>query len=148
MVINASFKSNNPIERKLSNLAYSKFVFNGRECHSIEGWYQGIKRKGNDIQNHIFKTHGIYAKKYSKPTKFIYWEDKKIKAGSQEHWDLIFQAQICKYTQDQEAREMLISTGNIPITHKVSGKDSVLYPAKIYCKHLMKIRKMIQNGEL
>lgn len=145
MPVNASFKSNNPVERKISNLAYSVFIFEGRECHSIEGWYQGTKRSGDDIQNHIFKTHGIYAKKYSKPTKFIYWNGNKIKAGSEEHWELIYQAQLCKYTQDEEAKEMLLSTGNTPITHNVGGKDSVFYPAKVYCKHLTKIRTLLRS---
>jgi hypothetical protein len=147
MALNASFRSNNPNERKVSNLSYSLFFFEGRECHSIEGWYQGTKRSGDDIQDHIFKTSGIYAKNFSKPTNYIYWNSEKIKAGSQSHWDLIFQAQICKYTQDKEAKEALLSSGNSSITHKV-GRDSALYPAKIYCQHLAKIRTMLQNGKL
>lgn len=145
---NAYFKSKNPIERKISNLSYSKFFFEGRECHSIEGWYQGIKSSGEEIQNEKFKSFGMMAKKLSKPTRFIYWNGKKIKAGTQEHWDLIFEAQKCKYTQDKDAKEALLATGNAKITHNVGGKDSVFYPAKIYCKHLTQIRNMLQKGEI
>ena len=147
MAINAYFKSDNPIERQISNLAYSEFIFEGRECHSIEGFYQGIKRSGDDIQNHIFKTFGMYAKNYSKPTKFIFFNGRKIKAGSKEHHALIFEAQKCKYSQHQESRDALLKTGNATITHH-TGSDSPLYPRKIYCRHLTTIRSMIQKGKL
>ncbi|MGX5608815.1 hypothetical protein ACWKTZ_20815 [Bacillus cereus] len=147
MAINASFKSNNQIERQISNLSYSEFIIEGRKCHSMEGFYQGVKRSGEEMQNHIFQTFGIYAKNYSKPTTFVYFNGRKIKAGTKEHHQLIFEAQKCKYTQHKESREALLSTGNSKITHNV-GNDSPLYPAKVYCKHLTTIRAMLQKGEL
>ena len=148
MAINASFKSKNSTERKLSNLSHTPFVFEGRECDSFEGFYQGIKRSGDDIQNHIFKTSGIYAKNYSKPTKFVYFNGKTFRAGSKEHHELLFQAQLCKYTHNKEAREALLSTGNAKLTHKVGGKDSIFYPARVYTGHLTAIRGMLQRGEV
>lgn len=145
---NAYFKSSNQIERQISNLAFSQFTFRGRECHSFEGFYQGTKRNGDDIQNHIFKMFGINAKKQGKPTTIIYFEGKKVKAGSKEHHDLLLEVQTAKYTQCEKSREALISTGNTKITHKVGGRDSVYYPAKIYCRQLTTIRKMLLKGEL
>ena len=70
-MVNAYFKSKNPIERQLSNLAYSPFIIEGRECLSLEGFYQGIKRSGEDSQNHVFMTFGMQAKGLSKNTKFV-----------------------------------------------------------------------------
>lgn len=147
MAYNAYFKSNNGTERQISNLAHSVFTFQGRECHSLEGFYQGIKRNGDDIQNHIFQTFGLHAKNQSKPTKFVYFNGEKYKAGSKEHHNLILEAQKCKFSQCQKSKEALLSTGNSKITHK-TGRDSALYPAKVYCKHLTTVRTLLQKGEL
>jgi predicted NAD-dependent protein-ADP-ribosyltransferase YbiA (DUF1768 family) len=144
---NASFGSKNPVERQLSNLSYSEFIFRGRLCHSFEGFYQGIKRSGDDIQNHIFLMFGMYSKKQSKPTKHVYFNGQVLKAGSDAHHDLLFEVQICKYTQHEDSKQALLSTGSSSITHNV-GRDSEVYPAKVYCKHLTKIRSMLQNGSL
>jgi len=147
MAVNAYFKSKNKIERQISNLAHSVFVIEGRTCYSLEGFYQGTKRSGDDAQNHVFQTFGLNAKNLSKPTKFIYFNGKKYKAGSKEHHELVFQAQICKYTQCEKSRQALIDTGDSAITHNVKT-DSILYPAKVYCKHLTTIRSMIAKGEI
>lgn len=144
---NAYFRSKNPVERQISNLAYSEFTFDGRLCHSIEGFYQGIKSSGEDMQNHVFLMFGMEAKGRSKPTKNVYFNGKTIKAGSKEHHELIFEAQKCKYSQCQKSRDALLSTGDSKITHN-AGRDSILYPAKVFTKHLTTIRAMIQKGEL
>jgi len=81
MGYNAYFKSNNLIERQISNLAYSPFYIEGRLCISFEGFYQGIKRNGDGIQDHIFQTFGMDVKNRSKPTKFVYFKGLKIRAG-------------------------------------------------------------------
>lgn len=144
---NAYFKSKNPVERQISNLAFSPFVFEGRSCASFEGLYQGIKRSGIDIQNHIFQMFGLYAKDQSKPTKHVYFNGVTLKAGGKDHHELLFQAQLCKYTQHEDSRLALLATGNSKITHNV-GRDSETYPAKVYCRHLTKIRTMLQKGEI
>ena len=146
-MLNASFKSKNKIERQISNLAYSEFVIRGRKCHSIEGFYQGIKRSGDEMQDHIFQTFGLNAKKMSKPTKHVYFDGETLKAGSEEHLALVFEAQLCKYTQCEKSRKALVDTGTSKITHHV-GRDSLLYPAKTYCKQLTTIRNLIAKGEL
>lgn len=146
-MVNASFKSKNKTERQLSNLAYSEFVIRGRKCHSIEGFYQGIKRSGDDMQDHIFQTFGLHAKGMGKPTKHVYFDGKTYQAGSEEHIALIFEAQVCKYTQCGKSRKALMDTGTAKITHHV-GRDSILYPAKMYCKQLTTIRTMIAKGEV
>lgn len=147
MAINAFFKSNNPIEKQISNLAFSEFEIEGRICHSLEGFYQGIKRSGIEMQDYIFKTSGMYAKNYSKPTTFVYFNGRKLRAGGKEHHQLIFEAQKCKYTQHNESKEALLGTGNTQISHNV-GNDSPLYPKKVYCKHLTTIRSMLQSGKI
>jgi len=144
---NAYFRSKNSNERQISNLAYSEFVFMGRKCHSFEGFYQGIKGSGEDMQNHVFLMFGMEAKGRSKPTKHVYFNGSTIKAGSKEHHELLFEVQKCKYTQCKKSREALLSTGTSKITHH-AGRDSILYPAKVFTKHLTTIRSMIQKGEL
>lgn len=145
---NAYFKSNNPVERQISNLSFSEFTFRGRKCNSFEGFYQGIKRNGEDIQNHIFLKFGLDAKKQGKPTEYVYFEGEKIRAGSKDHHKLLLEVQIAKYSQCQKSKEALLSTGNDRITHKTGGKDSVFYPAKVYCRQLTTVRKMLQIGEI
>lgn len=144
-MVNAYFKSKNPVEKQISNLAHSPFMFRGRACLSFEGFYQGIKRSGDDIQNHIFQTFGLNAKNKSKPTKYVYFEDRTIIAGSDEHHDLLFEVQLAKYTQHEESRRALLSTGTAPITHNV-GRDSAVYPAKVYCRHLVKVRSLLREA--
>lgn len=144
---NAYYRSSNSIERQISNLSYSEFIFEGRKCNSFEGFYQGIKGSGEDMQNHVFLMFGMEAKGRSKPTSYVYFNGRKLKAGSKDHHELLFEAQKCKYTQCQKSREALLATGNTKITHKV-GRDSDVYPAKVYTKHLTTIRAMIQKGEL
>lgn len=146
-MVNAYFKSSNKVEKRISNLAHSPFVFEGRECLSFEGFYQGIKRSSEEMQNHVFQTFGLNAKKQSKPTKFIYFNGRKLQAGRKEHHELLLEAQIAKYTQHEKSKEALLSTGNSKITHNV-GRDSPLYPAKVYCKHLTTVRTMLQKGEI
>lgn len=143
-IINAYYRSNNPVERQISNLSDSPFIIDGRICASIEGFYQGIRRSEEDKQNHIFMCYGMDAKNQSTPTKQVYFSGNKYVAGSEEHLDLIFKAQLCKYTQHEESRNALLSTGDARITHKVA-RDSNMYPAEIYCRHLTKIRSMLKR---
>jgi predicted NAD-dependent protein-ADP-ribosyltransferase YbiA (DUF1768 family) len=147
VAVNAYFGSNDYREKALSNLSFSPFIFEGKECHSFEGFYQGTKRSGTDMQEHIFKTFGFNAKKKSKPTKNVYWDGQVIKAGSDEHHELLFKVQVCKYTQHQSSRESLLETGSSQIVHRV-GRDSIYYPARVYCQQLTKIRSLIQKGQL
>lgn len=144
---NASYRSSNPIERQISNLAISPFVIEGRSCLSLEGFYQGIKRSGEAIQDSIFQTFGLNSKSKTKPTNYVYFNGRKLRCGSADHHELIFQAQLCKYTQHEDSKKALLATGNSSITHNV-GRDSEVYPAKVYCRHLTKIRSMLQSGEL
>lgn len=144
-MVNAYFKSSNKIEKQISNLSHSPFIFEGRECHSFEGFYQGIKRSSEEMQNHVFQTFGLNAKKMSKPTQFIYFNGRKMVAGSKEHHELLLEAQIAKYTQHEKSKTALLATGSSKITHNV-GRDSPLYPAKVYTKHLTTVRGMLQKG--
>ncbi len=143
-LVNAYFKSKNNIERQISNLAHSPFIFEGRSCLSFEGFYQGIKRSGDDIQNHIFMTFGMNAKKKSKPTRYVYYNGKTMLAGSDEHHELLYLVQRAKYFQNKESRDALLATGDSSITHNV-GRDSAVYPAKVYCRHLVRVRAELKE---
>lgn len=145
-MVNVYFKSSNKVEKQLSNLAFSPFLIRGRECHSLEGFYQGIKRSNPEMQNHVFKTFGLNAKNMSKPTEYVYFDGAKYKVGSKDHHNLILEAQIAKYTQDENSKQALLSTGNSKITHNV-GRDSQFYPAKVFCKHLNQVRKQLQENQ-
>lgn len=147
MAYNIGFRSDNAIERQLSNLAFAHFFIEGRECNSFEGFYMGIKRSGDEIQNEIFKMFGFNAKNRTKKTKHIYFNGRTMQAGSKEHHELLFQAQVAKYTQHKESHDALMATGNTLLYHKV-GRDSILYPARVFCRHLTTIRSMLRKGEL
>ncbi len=75
--MNISFRSHNPDERILSNFAATPFSITlGEEtfqCASVEGFWQGLKSKG-DMRKHIFLQAGLAAKKAGSGKKSDYFE--------------------------------------------------------------------------
>lgn len=61
--INIDFRSNNPIEKALSNLYKSPFVYEDRLHNSLEGFIQSLKFKNEDEQERVARLHGFDAKK-------------------------------------------------------------------------------------
>lgn len=140
--MNIRFRSQNPDERILSNFAATPFKITlGKEtflCASVEGFWQGLKSKG-DMLKHIFLQSGLAAKKAGSGKKSDYFEigGQKYRAGGKEHKDLIREAIRQKILQNPRAAEALRrSVGTL--THEVGGHSKPIFKME---KMLMSLRQ-------
>ncbi len=140
--MNISYRSGNPVERILFNLAETPFTItiNGEQfhCRSVEGFWQGLKSKG-DRRAYVFGLAGLAAKNAGRGKRASHFEiaGLTIAVGSAEHEGLIREAVRQKILQNPGAAEALkSSTGTI--THNVSARNAPIFKME---KMLMAIRK-------
>ncbi|MEQ1882743.1 MAG: hypothetical protein ABL878_17445 [Burkholderiales bacterium] len=133
----------------ISNLAHTPFELDGQRYASIEGFWQGLKRLDPVERRAMAKLWGGEAKgrggSVDQPTEFAY-EGVMIAAGSPEHWALMRTACEAKFTQNDEARNALLATGERWLTHKVR-RDSRTIPGAIMADIWMRIRARLQQEE-
>lgn len=140
--MNVSFGSKNPDERILSNFAATPIEMTiGQEtftCQSVEGFWQGLKSKG-DMRRHVFAMSGLHARKAGSGKKKDSFEIGGVtfRVGSEEHEALIREAIRQKILQNPRAADALQrSRGSI--THHVSGHSKPIFKME---KMLMSIRR-------
>ncbi|HHH52300.1 MAG TPA: NADAR family protein [Bacteroidetes bacterium] len=144
--INVTYSNDNEEIRKVSNLAYTPFLMDDIEYNSVEAFWQSLKYKDSE-RTDVRKLHGKEAKKSGnrvKYTKFIRYQQQKIRVGSQEHWDLMYKACENKFTQNEDAQSALLNTGIRPLYHK-PRKDSVVIPGSIMAGMWMNIRSKLRR---
>ena len=113
----------------LSNFYPNKFVFEGVECASMEGFLQSLKVKDIKKQEHICSLVGIDAKKKCKHrflwkiTGNVYWKAEKYKRDSSEFRDLIKRAYDAMYKENEVFREALLATKGNEMKHSI-GKHN------------------------
>lgn len=131
----------------ISNLAHTPFDLDGQHYASIEGFWQGLKRIDPVERRAIAKLWGGEAKgrggSVDQPAEFVY-EDVTIASGSPEHWALMRKACDAKFTQNSEAREALLATGERWLTHKVR-RDSRTIPGVVMAEIWMRIRAKLRD---
>lgn len=137
--MNISFRSKNPQERILSNLAHTPFTIkiNGYEfrCNSVEGFWQGLKCKG-EMRKHVFLLSGMGAKRAGsgKRGQSFEFAESLYRVGSKEHERLIREAIKQKVLQNPDVAQALReSTGRL--THNVGGRG----------KPIFKMEKMLES---
>lgn len=133
----------------VSNLAHTPFELGGQHYASIEGFWQGLKQNDPAERRSLAKLWGSEAKErggsVDQPTEFAY-EGVMIAAGSPEHWALMRAACDAKFTQHDEARLALLTTGERWLTHKVR-KDSRTIPGVIMAEIWMRIRTRLREEQ-
>jgi predicted NAD-dependent protein-ADP-ribosyltransferase YbiA (DUF1768 family) len=150
-IINISSGSEDKVARKLSNFSKDRFVIDGREMASVEGFVQGIKFPEFPIEDTrrdiAFRLSGFEAKRIGNEARefsyeFVWWQGKVIKYGSAEHYKLNERAIRAKFEQNSEAMEALLSTKVKNITHELGGEESLTtcLPKAIFCDILTRIR--------
>jgi hypothetical protein len=124
-IYNICFKSSNPIESILSNLAHTPFTLKIKDqeifCQSVEGFWQGLKLEGEEREK-TFQLWGFPAKYAGRGIKKESFEINglKIKTSSLEHKSLIHNAIYEKVLQNELVYKALMeSQGNL--IHKVPG---------------------------
>lgn len=112
----------------LSNFHPKKFVFDGVECASMEGFLQSLKFKNEKRQREICALVGIDAKNKGqhkflwKITGNVYWLGKRYKRKGEEFTRLIFRAYRQLYSQNEDFRLALQSAKGKKIIHSI-GKN-------------------------
>jgi predicted NAD-dependent protein-ADP-ribosyltransferase YbiA (DUF1768 family) len=131
----------------ISNLYPTPFTLDGEDYASIEGFWQSLKCDTPERRRRVAALAGSEAKKAAgrgpPPASFDYLGE-TITTGTYAHWQLMERACTAKFTQNDEAREALLATGDRPLTHVVR-RDSRTIPGVIMAQIWMRIRKALQD---
>lgn len=133
----------------ISNLAHTPFEMGGQRYASVEGFWQGLKRSDPSERRALAVLWGGEAKRLGssvdQPASFVY-DGAAVVAGSPDHWALMRAACEAKFSQNLEARDALLATGERWLTHK-TRRDSRTIPGAIMADIWMRIRAGLQEGE-
>jgi predicted NAD-dependent protein-ADP-ribosyltransferase YbiA (DUF1768 family) len=144
--INILYSSELDFVSVISNLGHTPFVMDDIQFESVEAFWQSLKFE-EDEREEIAKLHGKKAKKIGKRIEYrkhVKYQDKKIRVGSPEHWELMKTACIYKFTQNKLAQKALLETGIRPLYHK-PRKDSTAIPGPIMAGIWMDIRSKLRK---
>jgi hypothetical protein len=112
----------------LSNFAGHRFIIDGIQCNSMEGFLQSLKFKSPDMQKEVCLLIGKAAKFKGKKkkwwkTQILFWRGKEIKRSSDEYTNLIHRAYDCMTEQSDSFRMAIKAAGKDAVfTHSI-GKD-------------------------
>jgi len=142
---NGSYPAN-----KLSNFAGHRFMIDGIECYSMEGFIQGLKFRSADMQVEICKLVGIGAKRAGankdwKRLQTLYWRGHEIKRNSLEYQELLDKAYTAMFEQSESFRNDLKASKGSTLTHRLGKRkqsDTVLTTNE-FISRLNKLRDKI-----
>lgn len=136
-----------PAFAPISNLAHTPFTFDDLAYASIEGFWQGLKIPDLEQRLAMAMLSGGEAKGRGGALAWAPMFDyggMAIVTGSPEHWALMRNARFAKFTQNSDARQALLATGERWLTHKVR-KDSRTIPGAIMADMWMRIRSRLKE---
>jgi predicted NAD-dependent protein-ADP-ribosyltransferase YbiA (DUF1768 family) len=132
----------------ISNFAHTPFELDGRSYASVEGFWQGLKFEDRAERRRVADLSGKQARIAGEGQGYsetITYEGEVIPVGTYQHWALMERACWAKFTQNEEAREALLSTGTRPLVHRMR-RDSRTIPGVIMADIWMRIRARLRNG--
>lgn len=134
----------------LSNFAAHKFVIDGVECASMEGFLQSLKFKDIDMQKHVCTLIGFKAKMKGKnkdwwKTQVLYWQGMSIDRHSKEYQDLLDRA-YDELSKNINFRNALLATGSSYLRHSIGKSDAsrTVLTEREFCDRLMEVRNNIR----
>lgn len=121
----------------------------------MEGLLQSLRFEDKVTQISICQLHGIVAKRAGKeqdwrPSQTLYWQGQAIDRHSPEYQELLDEAYTCLFTQNLDAQNALIATGDEPLNHTVghSNPNETILTIKEFCGRLTKLRKTLQLRDI
>jgi predicted NAD-dependent protein-ADP-ribosyltransferase YbiA (DUF1768 family) len=143
-------RSNNSYPaNKLSNFSANRFVLDGVQCNSFEGFLQSLKFKNPDMQEHVCTLVGMAAKRKGakknwQKTQTLWWKGESYKRDSDEYQHLLDSAYNALFAQSTPAYRALMATGNANLTHSVGKrkKNDTVLTEKEFVSRLMNARHM------
>jgi predicted NAD-dependent protein-ADP-ribosyltransferase YbiA (DUF1768 family) len=145
--IQVSSRSADPMIRLIGNLAATAFELNGVRYASVEGFWQGLKFPEGKERERVAGLVGLEAKRAGKEHEYgesVSYNGAAYRVGTWEHWQLMKQACLAKFTQNFEAQAALLGTGERPLIHKMR-RDSKTIPGVIMAEIWMKIREKLRK---
>lgn len=135
----------------LSNFAPHKFVIDGIECNSMEGFLQSLKFSNPAMQIEVCKLVGKAEKFKGKNKKWwktqtLYWQGKEYKRNSIEYQKLLDKAYDA-LSKNNGFQAALLATGNATLTHSIGKNDKTktVLTQKEFRSRLTKIRLRLQE---
>ena len=115
------------IAKRLSNFTKRNFVFDGVECHSIEGFLQSLKFSEISEQEIVCRLYGGQAKQIGelrdwKKSGILYWQGKAYERDSEAYRELIARMYREVYRQDEQFRKDVMRASHYTVDHTI-GKD-------------------------
>ena len=137
-MIDIGCKSKSELGRALSNFHNWGFTFDGIECKSIESVLQSFKFQDIEEQKRMCGRWSNWAKKFGykgdtwKENQILYWKGKEYPRMSKDYHRLLYRLFKTCFTQIEEARELLLKTGDEQLKHTM-GKSN---PRAVSYTHL------------
>jgi predicted NAD-dependent protein-ADP-ribosyltransferase YbiA (DUF1768 family) len=147
--LNVSSNATDPAAKLISNFAAAPFELDGRTYRSVESFWQGLKCEDRLERRLMAEMDGPAARRKGEALPYgetIGYEGERIVVGAWRHWELMDRACWAKFTQNIDARDALLSTGQRTLTHRVR-RDSKTIPGAIMADIWMKIRRKLQKIE-
>jgi predicted NAD-dependent protein-ADP-ribosyltransferase YbiA (DUF1768 family) len=141
--INIVSSSPDPIARIISNFASAPFELDGQRYQSVELFWQGLKFSEARERRRLAQLEGARARAEGEKQGYgptITYGGQDIVVGTSAHWRLMERACRAKFTQNSQAADALLATGERPLTH-VTRRDSTTIPGVIMASIWMRIRK-------
>jgi predicted NAD-dependent protein-ADP-ribosyltransferase YbiA (DUF1768 family) len=151
-VINAGSRSESLRERELSNFSPRPFVLRGQAFANVEAFVQALKYPVDSTERSTIAAMPAPKAKRESPhitPAFIEWEDRRIPYRSYEYCLLQAAGIFAKFDQNEEALELLLATGNLPIIHDLSTPErpwiertNTCLPANVFSQILTETRQI------
>ncbi|MDZ4838191.1 MAG: hypothetical protein SGJ27_30780 [Candidatus Melainabacteria bacterium] len=132
---------------ELSNFPLRPFIFRGLPANSMEGLLQALKFGDPEKQKLVMTLVGKAAKFKGKKKRWwrdqtLFWQGTAIKRDSDEFQLLLDEAFDALFTQNEEARQTLLATGDAVLTHTMGKQDptTTVLTEQEFVSRLMGIR--------
>ncbi len=152
--INVGYKNKGSYSKILSNLFPYEFEFRGKELHSIESFFQGIKFKDIDMQSLVFKYSGLDSNNVKacgtydwKKTGIVYWQGKEIDRYSKEYDELIDELYISAIQNPLYRSALKKCNKNIIHTMGELEKSETVFTRCEFEKQLNCLKDFLKLGE-
>lgn len=153
-VINIRYGQSGPAGG-LSNLYPRPFVFRGINCGSVEGVLRGMQFQSQQVQHQIAKLYGHKARRAGTletswhDTGLFYWNGKSFNRFSDEYQDFLDELYVSAFTQNNEAKNFLLSTKDAKLIHTVghTNPNETILTVKEFCGRLTEIRKILKASK-
>lgn len=150
--LNISYRSDNELEKKLSNLYPYEFKVDGILVKSMEGLLQSLKTNDINEKEKLWNKYGTDAWRYGqkfnnwKNNQILYWIEKPIKRESIKYQNTISHFYDCLFEND-EFRKNLKKSLKYNIDHSMGCTDinNTLLTKYEYLENLEKLRIKIKE---